>query len=169
VTNHDLSFVSVEGCVLDERDAELWMAPFLDSQFRQARLFDDQYEFWQNAQDPLEYTSAGRNYQGLPMRSNDLPPPLQQMVIDTSRNPGRRVLRNGFVEAVGSPMWLGQEFWAVTGVRPEVVLEQRWMRCEALANAVVRTAPHADPFSSAEGETADVQRRKRELLFPKSP
>ena len=50
------------------------------------------------------------------MKSNGLPPPLDQMEIDTSGNPGRNVLRQGYIEAIGSTMWLGSLFWERTGV-----------------------------------------------------
>jgi hypothetical protein len=116
VANSDLSLVGVHGCIQGEQDAEVWLAPFLAGEtFRQARLYDSEYEFWQNAADPLQYQARNRSHEGLPMRSNGFPPPLEQMVIDTSRNPGRRFLRRGFVEGVGCPMWLGETFWSLTG------------------------------------------------------
>jgi hypothetical protein len=42
-------------------------------------------------------------------------------VVDTSKNPGRRVLREGFIEAIGSPMWLGDLFWGLTGASKDAL------------------------------------------------
>jgi hypothetical protein len=84
--------------------------------FIQAWVSDVEYDFWQNATDPLEYECLGRPLSGLPMKSNGLPPPLDQLEIDTSGNPGRTVLRQGYIEAIGSTMWLGKRFWERVGV-----------------------------------------------------
>lgn len=168
VTNHELSFVSIEGCIRDEEDAEAWLEPFLGEGFRQARLFDEEYDFWQNAADPLQYETRGRSYEGLPMRSNGLPPPLEQMVIDTSRNPGRRVLRRGFIEAVGCPMWLGEAFWSITGANRNTICSQRWMRCETLRGGVVRLRPADAPFTTAEGKAGKLQEQLRRLIYPQA-
>ncbi|MBD9466233.1 hypothetical protein IB266_24480 [Pseudomonas sp. Pdm06] len=84
--------------------------------FIQAWVSDVEYDFWQNATDPLEYEGSGRSLSGLPMRSNGLPPPLDQMEVDISGNPGRNVHRQGYIEAIGSTMWLGNLFWDRVGV-----------------------------------------------------
>lgn len=84
--------------------------------FIQGWVSDVEYDFWQNATDPLEYECVGRSLSGLPMISNGLPPPLDQMEIDISGNPGRNVLRQGYIEAIGSTMWLGSLFWERVGM-----------------------------------------------------
>lgn len=169
VTNSELSLMGLNGCVQGEEDAEAWLAPFLvDEAFRQARLYVTEYDFWQNAQDPLEYGTQGRSYEGLPMKSNGLPPPLEQMVIDTSRNPGRRLLRRGFVEAVGCPMWLGETFWSITGASREVVCAQKWLRCETWLGEVVRLRTADAPFTTAEGKAGELQEQLRRLLYPRA-
>ncbi len=170
VANSILSFVSVEGCVRDEQDAEKWLEPFLsDDAFRLARLYDREYDFWQNAEDPIEYEAKGRSYAHLPMRSNGAPPPLEQLVIDTSGNPGRRVLRQGFVEALGAVMWLGPSFWSNTGAKKEAVCAERWLRCDELRGGLVRIKAADAPFTEGTGETGKVQERLRSLLFPLGP
>ncbi len=83
--------------------------------FIQAWISDVEYDFWQNATDPLGCEDVGRSLLGLSMRSNGLPPPLDQMEIDISGNPGRNVLRQGYVEAIGSTMWLGDLLWERVG------------------------------------------------------
>ena len=84
--------------------------------FIQAWISDVEYDFWQNAADPLEYEGSGRSYSALPMRSNGLPPPLDKREIDTSGNPGRILHKQGYIEAVGSTMWLGKLLWSRLGV-----------------------------------------------------
>lgn len=168
VANCNLSFVSVLACVRDQEDAEAWLLPFVDGQFRYARFFDGEYEFWQNATDPLEYSARGWSSEGLPKKSNGLPPPLRQMVIDTSRNPGRRSLRKGFIESVGSPMWLGEAFWALAGSSRRTIGGLKWLHCEAWKQGVVRLRPADGPFTTAKGEMGELQDRLREVLYPNS-
>lgn len=84
-------------------------------EFVQAYVVDVEFDYWQNAIDPLQYTAKNMPYEHLPMISNGLPPPLNRSVIDTSNNPGRRMLRSGYIEAVGSPMWLSDKFFELTG------------------------------------------------------
>lgn len=43
--------------------------------FIQAWVSDVEYDFWQNATDPLEYECVGRPLSGLPMKSNGCLPP----------------------------------------------------------------------------------------------
>ena len=104
-----------------ELEEKIW--PFLNVEgFVQAWVYDVEYDFWQNATDPLEYEAAGRSFSSLPMKSNGLPPPLDQMEIDISSNPGRNVFRQGYIEAIGSTMWLGDLFWGRVGVDRAVVI-----------------------------------------------
>jgi hypothetical protein len=83
-----------------------------------------------------------------------------------SGNPGRRVLRQGFVEALGAVMWLGASFWPLTGAKKEAVCAQRWLRCEEFPGGVVRIKAAETPFSEGTGEPGQVQDRLRSLLFP---
>ncbi|MCD0501333.1 hypothetical protein LP085_31125 [Achromobacter sp. MY14] len=88
--------------------------------FVQAWIYDVEYDYWQNAKDPMEYERLGRSYVDLPKKSNGLPAPLEQLEIDTSDNPGRVELRSGYVEAIGRVMWLGELFWSRVGVKREI-------------------------------------------------
>ena len=97
-------------------DLDLKLDPLLNVRgMIQAWVADVDYDFWQNATDPLQYESAGRSLSGLSMKSNGLPPPLQQLEIDTSKNPGRKVFKPGYMEAVGNIMWLSDAFCGKTG------------------------------------------------------
>lgn len=95
-----------------------WVFPFTKiAGFVQAWVSDIDFDYWQNAQDPMLYEDAGRDFAELSVVSNGLPPPLTQNVIDISSNPGRRVIRDGYVESVGMCMWLSQSFWERVGER----------------------------------------------------
>ena len=167
VRNYNHSLLRIENLVVDLPDADRWVAPFIDlPAFREAWLFDMEYAHWQNAEDPLQYTAVGRSYTGLPMKSNGLPYPLEQQGIDISKNPGRRILREGYVETVSAVMWLGEQFWALTGANKQSVLAADWLRCEQLPQGVLRIQASDTPFTTAEGASGDVQDRLRGLLFP---
>lgn len=93
-----------------------WVEKFLCEQaFVQAWVADIEYDYWQNATDPLEYEAAGRSYKDLPMKSNDLPFPLQQDIIDTKQNLARMEIKHGYVEAIGSQLWVSALFWHNSG------------------------------------------------------
>ena len=91
--------------------------------FVHAWAIDRDYNYWQNAFDPIQFDSAGRSYEGLSMKSNGWPPPREKLIIDVSQNPGREILRTGFVEAVGGVLWLSNVFHNRTGCDPSA-LEQ---------------------------------------------
>ena len=133
-----------------------------------ARIFDRDYNHWQNARDPLQYEVEGRDYSHLPMRHNNLPPPLDRMEIDTSRNPGRRVIRMGYVEAVSSHMWLGPLFWERTGADKEKVLSADWLNPKQI-NGTVEINVQEECFTDSEGAEGELQHRMLELLFPNTP
>lgn len=100
----------------------------------------------------------------LPMKSNDLPPPLDQMIVDTSRNPGRRVLRDGYVEAVGHRMWLGPEYFVrVPGADRDGIRNADWLKVTELEGGVMEVTAAPEPFT--DDSTADLQDRLRKLLF----
>ena len=163
VSNHQLGFLTADGVEMGRERA--WVERFGGQHLILARGYDKEYEHWQNAEDPLEYEAEGRSMDGLPMRSNDLPPPLAQMIVDTSQNPGRRVLRTGYVEAVGHHMWLGPEFFnRVPGVDRGAVLSAAGLQVEELDDGVLELVAHPGPF--VDDTTAEVQIRLRALLFP---
>jgi len=166
LTRFGIALVRVEH-LAQGATAQGWIEPFWGVRgFRGARVFDEEYEFWQNAEDLLQYRTRGRRYEHLPLRSNGLPPPLEQTVVDTTRNPGRRVLRAGAVEAIGSEMWFGPEFWAIAGSDDAQVRSQTWLRSDHCGDALYLKAADK-PFDSGEGESGALQERLRGLLFPK--
>jgi hypothetical protein len=127
-------------------------------------VVDVEYNHWQNAKDPLEYEVAGRDFSQLPTKSNGLPPPLTQMEIDISRNPGRWLLRHGYVEAVGSVMWLSNLFWNRTGRdRSDGVHSAEWLSTSEPSKGIVEIRSSEHCFISE--DTADVKNRLRDVLY----
>lgn len=132
--------------------------------FTLACLQNDEYMLWQNAADPLQYQAAGRSYNHLPLISNGLPSPLQKLVVDTSRNPGRRIIKIGYVEMVGHVMWFGKPFWSLVGERHrEAVLTSVAYQITQMPNEIVRVIASNQPFSddTSKAEQEDLRR----LLF----
>ncbi|MBX5050750.1 hypothetical protein [Rhizobium lentis] len=146
-------------------DWDLWVAPFLVSpHFVQAWVADVEYDKWQNAEDLIIYKAANRDYSALPMRSNGLPPPLQQMVVDISHNPGRWLLRSGYVEAVGSVMWLSDIFWSYVGRRNKERLSTVTpIEIRQVTENVIRVCVSESTFTEA--SSPEVQDRLREVLY----
>ncbi len=164
VNNNDLAFLNATGTKEGE---PLALVSSLSEKMplTTARLYDDEYEHWQNAHDPLQYDAVGRSMEGLPMKKNDLPPPLDKMIVDTSRNPGRRILRDGYVEAVGHRMWLGSEFFRrVPGTRRDAIISASALKVTELREDLLDIVAHDEPF--IDSSTADLQDRLRRLLFP---
>jgi hypothetical protein len=164
--SYDHCFVSIREKVANAAgDWGTWTTPFvvLDG-FVEAWAADVEYNHWQNAKDPIEYESAGRDFSHLSMKSNGLPPPLEQMEIDTSRNPGRWVLRSGYVEAVGALMWLSELFWDRVGRdHRHRLTSANWLNASEVAPGVVRIEVEGRRFIAE--DTAEVQDRLRALLY----
>jgi len=133
--------------------------------FIQAWISDVEYDFWQNVKDPLEYEGRGRSFSHLPQKSNGLPESLKEMDIDTSGNPGRSVLRQGYIEAIGRPIWLGDLFWKKVGRDKGAsieLLEGRGfevLECERTVKVVAFKEGFYDD------STIDEQRALRQILF----
>lgn len=134
-----------------------------DPNFVQAHLVNKKYQHLQNIFDPLQFKALGLSMDGLPMKSNGLPFPLEQQIVDTSKNPGRFVLRQEYVEVAAAAMWFGETFWnkvnttaqkAIEDLPSDVTLEHE--SCWKLRS---RTGIFVDQ------STADIQNQIREALF----
>jgi hypothetical protein len=141
-----------------------WVLPFLNEpDFVQAWISDVKYDHWQNASDPIEYTAVGREYSHLPLRSNGLPFPLEQQVIDTSKNPGRWAMRESYIEAIGSTMWLGRHFWRAVGKEPSSALDTAAFRVNYIGLDLVEVVAADQCF--CDQTTVDIQNKLRIALF----
>lgn len=122
------------------------------------------YDYWQNAEDPLEYSGRGRSYEHLPLISSGDPPPLDRMIIDTSRNPGRRIIRSGYVEGIGGVMWLSPLFWErVRRQRNDAELMEAGWRVTPLADGNLKVDVAMNVFS--EQGDSEAQARLRAAIY----
>lgn len=169
VRNFQLDFLGIKATNEQHSAWDKWAARFIDNpNFVMAWLSDSEYEFWQNAEDLLQYTAKGKPHDHLPKKSNGLPPPLEQTIVDISGNPGRRLLRIGYYEAVGAVMWLGDPFWELTKANRIEVEDSRWLQVSKPIPTVVRIEASAKCFTTAEGSEGELQRELRTLLFRES-
>lgn len=160
---HRLDLMQV---VRDLEDAERWLEKLLkDERFVQARLYDDEYDHWQNAEDLGIYSSAGRDTAGLPKKSNGLPHPLTMQIVDIDANPGRWRLRQGYIESIGATMWFGEQFWSISGANHEALRSCHGVVVTELAHGVTRVGTTQDVFRNADGLEGELQKRMRMALF----
>ena len=137
-------------------------------QVTMAWIYDEDYESWQNTDDPAMYEAAGRPYSHLPMKQSDLPPPLDRLEIDTAKNPGRYVIRDGYIEAVGSTMWLGERFWSLTGSDEVSTAKVDWLNASRFSSGLLRIEAAKECFTTADGLSGQLQIQLLTLLFPNS-
>lgn len=166
ITNHkvDVLEIRVEG-----QPPEPWetiVSAFLDERLVMAWVADSEYEFWQNAEDPQHYRAHGKPFDHLPRRSNGLPSPLEQSVVDISANPSRRILRVGYCEAIGSVMWLGEGFFRLARARREELEAADWLNVRHLAYGALEVTAERERFRSSEGVSGAIQKRLRAVLYP---
>jgi len=167
VNSHRLDQLIVEARHSDIGNPDLWVETLAASEILiQAFLFDREYDYWQNAKNPLQYSSHNRPFDHLRLISNGLPPPLEQTIVDTSRNPGRRILRDGYLEAVSSPLWIGNQFWSlVDSHRDDVVKADVWTNVDDLENDVVCFHSHPEPFHDDDAAQKEIQVKIRSALY----
>lgn len=122
--NYDSVFIGGNAVILSpEFCDELISETIAESpDFTQAHLVDTKYQHLQNISDPLQFRALGLSMNGLPMKSNGLPFPLEQEIVDTSQNPGRYRLCQGYVEVSAGYMWFGKNFWSTVGIDPDDVI-----------------------------------------------
>lgn len=169
IKNNHLDFLIIDHRGKHDFLCDQWAMPFLgDHSFVMAWLADSNYQYWQNAYDPLQYKGENRPFEHLPMKSNGLPYPLEQTIIDTSSNPGRFVIRDGYYEAVGAVMWLGEPFWQLTGADREAVERADWLQVSHPTATVMRIQAAGECFKGEEGSSRELQVRLRSLLFPRT-
>lgn len=144
---------------------DIWLKPFVPrSDFVQAWVSDVEYDYWQNISDPIQCEMAGREYEHLPKKSNGLPPPLEQIEIDISNNPGRWAFRKNYIEAIGSPMWLSKAFWERVGDDGTLQLKNLGeLSLDMAFDSVVRLALCTGSF--VDDSTEVTQRTLRSILY----
>ena len=126
----------------------------------QAFVHDYDYYYWQNVEDLLLYESKSKDHSSLPKRSNDLPYPLEQTIVDVSKNPGRRVLRDGFRETVSSPMWIDEKL--ILSVSDLIKIND--VKLSRHKN-LLRIESRYETFTCDDGDQGDMQNRIRHAVY----
>lgn len=165
VASYYLSRADIEAETPIQVPWDQWVIELFNESFIMAWVADVDYQFWQNAEDLLQYRSVGRAWKHLPLKSNGLPPPLEQTIVDISHNPGRWAFRHGFIEAVGAVMWFGERFWQVNSASKQEVLSAPWLQCAEVVTGLMRVHAAEQCFSTDQGEEGNLQRKLRALLF----
>lgn len=126
----------------------------------QAFIHNHYYRYWQNAEDTLLYDVAGKDHSFLPKKSNGLPFPLEQIVVDISNNPGRCRLGEGYRESISSPMWLSQSLIL------DLELLQRIATVTKLKDGdILKISTLYNTFDKADGEQGELQRQLRNVIY----
>jgi hypothetical protein len=165
IAHYSIYRVYIVDIVDDEIDAVQWLTPFIQNELLMAaRLYDREYDYWQNATDFLQYISRGKAYEHLPKKSNGLPFPLTQEVIDISDNPGRTVLKHGYIEFIGSIMWFGENFWSVSGIdKPPLINHHEYKT--SYINSILQVVFDDKVFTVADEVSIVIQNEIRNILY----
>lgn len=163
--NYDNLFVHSASFILSSELCDELISETIadDPNFVQAHLVDTRYQTLQNIFDPLELEARGISLDGLPMKSNGLPYPLEQQIVDTSYNPGRYRLHQGYVEVSAGHMWLGQSFWSIIGKEPEGVISDLLNDASLNFDKCWKLTASAGVFTDL--KTRSTQEMIREAIF----
>lgn len=144
-----------------ERLAEL-------GRFKMAWVIDLEYFMWQTEEDLEEYIESGYPARELKMKPSGMSAPFDADIIDTSDNPGRRIIHpEGYVEAVGHKMWIGDELYPLTGASREDLLSAAdWLLEVKETDRYIYLKAAEEPFVNDTGASRDLQDRLRALVFP---
>jgi len=163
---HEHCFVTIEELKPGAAGSwDVWVEPFLSKEgFVQASIYDTEYDRWQNAESLQLYEFAGRDYSHLPLIPKDVPSPVHTMMVEISRNPGRWSLEQGYVEAIGSVMWLSDIFFERVGMdHKDRLASAEWVGLSEPAPGIVRIQATESCF--VDEITAKTQDRLRALLY----
>lgn len=81
-----------------------------------ARLFDFEYDRWENQRDVNAFEQEGRSLRGRVVVRRD-----GERVIDIAKNPGRQKWGKGYLAAPGHKMWFGLTFFEKADVSKEAL------------------------------------------------
>ena len=140
-----------------------WMQSFYnEAPFISAWVSDIQYSNVQNMDSIRRRKLHGLSYKHYPTIKNQAPPPCEQVLLDISGNPCRYTIRDGYVEAIGCPMWVSEEFWKLTGTDKDTALKQ-FGEFAKMDGELVKIDMASEPFHDDSND--EDQHRLREILF----
>lgn len=128
-----------------------------------ATVYSFTYSYIQNEKVPENLTYYGVDLSKLVIKDLGY-----RKMIDTSNHPGRCYSRIGYIEEVCSEMYITRELCKRTGADYEQIKTTDWLKTDEVCEGVLHLVAWSEPFTSAEGEQAEVQNRLRKLLFPLS-
>ena len=136
--------------------------------FIECLLYNSRYCSKQNIEDIGTYRIVYGDVDNFILKPSKPKEPYGTMKIDISRNVGRLLYDDGYIEGVAAEMWLGREFWRRTGAsKPALEDAVEWLdQIAHLPNDVTYVCAQSEPFRSNIGHEGDLQKRLWELLFP---
>ncbi|NTS75534.1 hypothetical protein HR060_01530 [Catenovulum sp. SM1970] len=144
---------------------QVWLPKLLKHpSFVQARIGFYDYDRQQNWDDLYFYEREGIDHSHLPKVDNGKPFPINQIVVDTSSNPGHWELRDDYIYGVGAMMWLGEHFFQRVNLDKQQVLDANWLEAEDCGE-YVQIKAYPALFNSADGEQGELQHKLKALLF----
>jgi hypothetical protein len=155
------SFITIADTKSQIKDWRLFINALCPRQdFFLARKYEHLYDFWQNTTDVRGVVDAGLPIEDLRFIRNEM---FNVEMIDINANPGRRVLQIGYVEAIGSEMWLGPNYFAhFPGVKSR--LPAGWIAEEN--NNFLHIVAFPEVFTQPTGEQRLIQEALRAAIFP---
>ncbi len=137
-----------------------WVQSFLEKEyFLQAAVLDADYDGWQNSVNIWKFENAGRHHEH--MKKREITP--GDWIINTEFNPGHRTYKDGYIDMVGSRMWLGKAFWNVVGKnRKKQLLSSDLFDVRELSEDVLEINSRELFLDET---TAELQMQLRKLLY----
>jgi hypothetical protein len=132
--------------------------------FTQAYICDTEYSYWQNVEEIERFEDCNKDHSGYAKIPNSLPPPFNGNMIDITKNPGRVIKHERWIEAVASPIWFGDEFWRyMKHGKKEEVLASNLVKCKELPGGIleVRALDHCID----ETISPEFQNQLRQLFY----
>lgn len=165
IANSKINILIIKNIEIGFNELESILMPlFKSSYFLQGRVYDEDYDIWQNMDDVSYYEINGRNHSMLPKKSNRLPYPLERTIIDTSSNPGRYIFRNGYIEFIGSVMWFSKELLDLLQSDIKGLKEHSFIGLED-CNSYIKIIAHDQLFFENDG-SENKQFILRKLIYP---
>ena len=154
--------------LIQARDA-WWGGVLSHPNFLMARLMSNDYDSRQNSKSLQFYEVNGWPHAHLPKISNGMPPPIDEIIVDTRVNPGHWRFKPGYIEGVAAQMWLGRAFFNAVNLDKSALFDVPWLEVDELACGVIHIKAYDSEFDSDQGEQRDIQIKLRKLLFGQSP
>lgn len=162
--NSQINILFIDNVRIRPDEFESILKPlFQNTSFLQGRIYNQEYDIWQNMHDIGYYESSGKDYFHLLKKSNGMPYPLEATIIDTSSNPGQYIFHDGYIEFIGSTMWFGREFLNSLNSDIGKMKELSFITTECFDN-YIKIITHDELFVENDG-TEDKQRLLRSILY----